>query len=136
LVQKGGGLGDLKGAYIFNHEFIIYATKGRHILNGKRENDVWEVKKDNVSSYLHPTQKPVELGEKIIRKSSDECGVVLIPFAGSGSECVAAINTGRQFIGIEREEKYVEIANKRIAEALERKTGGTSLFPRCVKEWR
>ena len=34
--KKGGGLGDLKGSYIYNHEFIIFATKGRHILNGKR----------------------------------------------------------------------------------------------------
>jgi DNA modification methylase len=95
--KRGGGLGDLKGAYMFNHEFIIYAVKGRHILNGKRLNDVWEIPKDNVNSYQHPTQKPLELSKRIIEKSSNENEIVLIPFAGSGSECVSATKLKRFF---------------------------------------
>ena len=75
---------------------------------------------------LHPTQKPVALFEYLIRTYTNEGEVVLDNCIGSGTTAVAAINTNRQFIGIEREAKYVEIANKRIAEALERKIGGTS----------
>jgi DNA modification methylase len=113
--KKGGGLGDLKGAYIFNHEFIIYAVKGRHILNGKRTNDVWEIAKDAPTEYVHPTQKPVELALKIIGKSSaNEGDVVLIPFVGSGNDCIASVRTNRKFIRFEREPEYIEIANKRL----------------------
>jgi len=75
---------------------------------------------------LHPTQKPVALFEYLIRTYTNEGEVVLDNCIGSGTTAVAAINTNRQFIGIEREAKYVEIANKRIAEALKRKIGGTS----------
>ncbi|UYL94019.1 DNA-methyltransferase [Geobacillus phage vB_GthS_PK3.6] len=74
----------------------------------------------------HPTQKPVALFEYLIRTYTNEGEVVLDNCIGSGTTAVAAINTNRQFIGIEREAKYVEIANKRIAEALKRKIGGTS----------
>lgn len=114
--KRGGGLGDLKGAYMFNHELIIYAVKGRHLLNGKRLNDVWEIPKDNVNKYLHPTQKPLDLSKRIIEKSTKENDVVLVPFVGSGSECVSAIELKRFFIGIEKEKEYVDIANKRIEE--------------------
>jgi len=80
----------------------------------------------NSTKRLHPTQKPVALFEYLIKTYTNEGEVVLDNCIGSGTTAVAAINTNRQFIGIEREAKYVEIANKRIAEALERKTGGTS----------
>lgn len=78
------------------------------------------------SKTVHPTQKPVALFEYLIRTYTNEGEVVLDNCIGSGTTAVAAINTGRQFIGIEREPEYVEIANKRIAEALKRKIGGTS----------
>ncbi|UYL93938.1 DNA-methyltransferase [Geobacillus phage vB_GthS_PK3.5] len=80
----------------------------------------------NSLNRLHETQKPVALFEWLIKTYTNEGEVVLDNCIGSGTTAVAAINTNRQFIGIEREAKYVEIANKRIAEALERKTGGTS----------
>jgi DNA modification methylase len=112
--KRGGGLGDLTGAYIFNHEFIIYAAKGRHSLNGKRVNDVWEVPKEPPASYLHPTQKPVKLDEIIVEKSSSPGDVVLVPFTGGGSECIAAAKLGRKFIGFETDPQYIEIANKRL----------------------
>jgi DNA modification methylase len=112
--KKGGGLGDLKGAYMFNHEFIIFAVKGRHFLNGKRTADVWEISKDAPSTYEHPTQKPVKLGETILGKSSERGDIVLIPFCGSGSECVAALSSGRDFLSFELEREYIEIANKRL----------------------
>lgn len=73
---------------------------------------------------LHPTQKPVALFEYLIRTYTNEGEVVLDNCIGSGTTAVAAINTGRQFIGIERKPEYVEIANRRIKEALAGKRTG------------
>lgn len=70
------------------------------------------------STKLHPTQKPVALFEYLIRTYTNPGEIVLDNCIGSGTTAVAAINTGRQFIGIEREHEYVEIANNRIAEAI------------------
>jgi DNA modification methylase len=69
---------------------------------------------------LHPTQKPVALAEYLIKTYTNENEVVLDNCIGSGTTAVAAINTNRQFIGIEREPEYVAIANKRIQEALDK----------------
>lgn len=72
-------------------------------------------KKERVN---HPTQKPLELCEKLIKASlnKEEETKVVIPFAGSGSECVAAKNLGVSFMGFELNEEYVEICNKRLEE--------------------
>ena len=67
---------------------------------------------------LHPTQKPVALMEYLIRTYTNEGDTVLDNTMGSGTTGVAAANTGRKFIGIERDEKYFAIAQKRIEEAL------------------
>ena len=66
----------------------------------------------------HPTQKPIELCEYLIKTYTNEGDTVLDNCIGSGTTAVACINTNRQFIGIEREPEYVQIANERIAEAL------------------
>lgn len=66
---------------------------------------------------LHPTAKPVAMMEYLIRTYSAEGEVVLDNTMGSGTTGVAAANTGRRFIGIERDPGYFEIAHKRIAEA-------------------
>lgn len=68
---------------------------------------------------VHPTQKPVALMEYLIRTYTNEGDVVLDFTMGSGTTGVAAMNTGRRFIGIERDEHYFEIACKRIEDALE-----------------
>lgn len=65
----------------------------------------------------HITPKPVDLLEYIVKTSSNEGDIVLDCFMGSGSTGVACLNTGRKFIGIEREEKYFEISKKRLEEA-------------------
>ena len=116
--KRGGGLGDLKKGYIYNHEFIIYCAEENHRLNGKRRNDVFEFAKDAPSTYVHPTQKPISLLKEIIERSSNEGGVVLDCFMGSGSTGVACVNTNRRFIGIELDEGYFNIAKKRIEEAV------------------
>jgi site-specific DNA-methyltransferase (adenine-specific) len=65
----------------------------------------------------HPTQKPTALLEYLIRTYTDEGQTVLDNTMGSGSTGVAAVNTGRNFIGIERDQNYYTIAAGRIAEA-------------------
>src|SRR5690625_5033496 len=66
---------------------------------------------------VHPTQKPVALFEYLIKTYTNKGEVVLDNVIGSGTTAVAAINTGRQFIGIEREEEYVNIARERVKQA-------------------
>lgn len=65
---------------------------------------------------LHPTQKPIRLMKWCIDKM-DEPKTILDPFMGSGTTGVAAVQMGRKFIGIEREERYFEIACRRIEDA-------------------
>lgn len=67
---------------------------------------------------LHPTQKPVALMEYLIRTYTNEGDTVLDNTMGSGTTGVAAVNTGRKFIGIERDDKYFAIAQKRIEDAM------------------
>jgi site-specific DNA-methyltransferase (adenine-specific) len=64
----------------------------------------------------HPTQKPIALCEKLLRscKQPNTEGYVLVPFAGSGSECVAAKNLGMSFVGIELNETYIKLINERL----------------------
>ena len=70
------------------------------------------------SEKVHPTQKPVELMRWCVEKvGSEEGGLVLDPFCGSGTTGVACMQTGRRFIGIEIDEGYAAIARRRIAEA-------------------
>ena len=68
---------------------------------------------------VHPTQKPVALMEYLIRTYTNPGDVVLDNTMGSGTTGVAAINTGRDFIGIEKDPGYFEIAERRIYEAYE-----------------
>lgn len=67
---------------------------------------------------FHPTQKPVALMEYLIRTYTNGGDTVLDNTMGSGTTGVAAVNTGRQFIGIERDDKYFAIAQKRIEDAM------------------
>ena len=66
------------------------------------------------SNKKHPTQKPVELLEYLIKTYTNEGEVVLDSTMGSGSTCVAAKNTNRKYIGIELDKDYFEIAKERV----------------------
>lgn len=154
VIEKGqiGGVGDLKGSFGNNSEWIIFCQKGRREFEktqlmknrkpaGKRcaregnpvqeyktrfpscwfgeeypkstYNASWQ-KKNNV---FHPTIKNAECLEWLIQISSKEGEMVLDHFMGSGSTGVACVDTNRNFIGIELDDKYFEIAKRRISEA-------------------
>ena len=72
----------------------------------------------NKSNRLHPTQKPVALFEYLIKTYTNENDLVLDNCAGSFTTAIACINTNRNYICIEKEEKYYEIGKKRIEERL------------------
>ena len=112
-VKNNWSAGDLKGAYAKQTEFILYAVKGRHVLNGARDTDTLYYNRVVGNMQLHQNQKPVDLCKYLINKSSNENDTVLDCFMGSGSTGVACLQTNRNFIGIELEEKYYNIAKKR-----------------------
>ena len=78
---------------------------------------ILEVHKKYKQKNVHPTQKPIELLEYLILTYSNEGDTILDNCMGSGSTGVACMNTGRKFIGIEKEETYFNIAESRIKEA-------------------
>ena len=73
----------------------------------------------NSLKRMHPTQKPLELFEYLIKTYTNEGETVLDNCIGSGTTAIAAINTKRNFIGFEKEEEYVNIANDRINKRME-----------------
>jgi len=94
---------------VINRDF----SKVFNLPEGKKyKSNVLEYKKDYTG--LHPTQKPVALIEDLIKTYTNEGGVVLDFTAGSFTTGVACQNTGRNFIGIEKDDKYFEIARERL----------------------
>jgi site-specific DNA-methyltransferase (adenine-specific) len=70
-----------------------------------------------VQDIGHPTPKPVRVNEWLIEKATNPGDTILDPFMGSGTTGVACVKLGRSFIGIEKEPRYFDIAQKRIAAA-------------------
>jgi site-specific DNA-methyltransferase (adenine-specific) len=110
--KNNTGMGDLKGSFAPKYEVILFATRGRVILNGTRDPDI--VKFKRTGNKFHPTEKPVDLLSYLIKKTTQEKATVFDPFMGSGSTGVACKRTGRNFIGIELDENYFNIAKERI----------------------
>ena len=86
---------------------------------GRLAGDVWRFptlagRRFRDEKVDHPTQKPLSISERIVRHFSNEGDTVLVPFAGSGSECLAAATLGRHFIAFELNPAYVEIAKARL----------------------
>lgn len=69
----------------------------------------------------HPTQKPLSISRRIIKHFSNENDLVVIPFSGSGSECVAAVLENRNYLGFELNSEYIAIANERIDKVIKEK---------------
>ena len=112
--------GDLEGDWACQTEYIPWATRGRHKLRGNRPPNLLHVRREVAATRIvdHPTQKPVDLMRQIILPSSDRDNIVLDPFMGSGTTLRAAKDLGRKAIGVEIEERYCEIAAKRMAQTV------------------
>lgn len=106
--KGGGGLGDLKGAFSTDYELALVWNRGAK-LQDKRIGSVWSVNKDNGASYVHPTQKPVELMEKGVYNCSKYGQIVMDLFLGSGSTLIACEKINRKCHGMELDEKYVDV---------------------------
>lgn len=107
--------------YVFNKpKKTIKGSKLQELKKDLREfTTIWDFDRPKQNYKLgHITPKPINLLEHIIKTSSNEGGVVLDCFMGSGSTGVACLNTNRRFIGIEKDDKYFEIAKERMAETL------------------
>jgi DNA modification methylase len=102
------------GAYFRKQtEFVIYGRKhGAAEFTSTSERDLVRMR-PTVGDKQHPAQKPVALLGKLLAPTSATC--VLDPFCGSGSTLIAARALGRKGIGIEIEERYCEIAAKRLS---------------------
>ena len=112
--KNNHGTGDLKGSYSPKYELILFGHKGRTLLRGKRIPDVIDCAKVPSKQLTHPTEKPKELLEIFIKQSSDEGGIIFDGFMGTGSCGMVTINLNRNFIGIELDENYFNIAKNRI----------------------
>ena len=104
------------GKYTFNYETM------KKLNGGKQMRSDWDLNiclgeervKDENGKSLHNTQKPMDLLRRVILASTKPGDIILDPFVGSGTTAAAAKELGRQFIGIDREESYVNAARKRV----------------------
>lgn len=112
------------------HEYILVFSKeafNRKRLPGKTSTitkeqfleftkSVWTFSAESARKIGHPAPFPIELPYRLIHLYTFKDEVVLDPFCGSGSACIAAIKAGRHYIGYDTEEEYVSLAEKRIRE--------------------
>lgn len=114
--NKGGR----KREYYFDYE---YSRNGDFSYDGlktpeKQMRTVWDISNNKEKFELmygkHPTQKPIRILKRMIKLASREGDIILTPFSGAGSECVAAKMTGRKYIGIELDNTYCKIATNRL----------------------
>jgi site-specific DNA-methyltransferase (adenine-specific) len=110
-------------------DVVFYAVKGKRAKHGKKVAEEGYKLNPNGGGFdvmvypqsrplLHRAQKPLELIMKLVYCSSNEGDVVLDPFLGSGTTAVACERLGRRWIGIELEERFCELAKKRLEEEL------------------
>lgn len=105
--------------YVTACEFAIWAVKGKGwTFNRQRstyENTIFQYPIVSAKNRIHTTQKPVELMRDLIMIHSNEGDIVLDPFIGSGTTAVAALETGRKYIGYEIDERYYTAAMERVS---------------------
>jgi site-specific DNA-methyltransferase (adenine-specific) len=111
------------------HEYVIVASKGSFRRSRQGEDtiskeqfleatvSVWDILPESARRVGHPAPFPVELPERLIQLYSFADDLVLDPFLGSGSTAVAAVQTGRHYVGYEVDPAYAELAERRIAAA-------------------
>lgn len=100
------------------HELIFYIN--RETYKYKKSDGITHyptvMKYKHDTNKLHGAQKPIKLIEDLINGFSGKSNIILDPFIGSGTTAIACLKTNRNFIGIELEPKYIDIANNRIDE--------------------
>jgi DNA modification methylase len=110
--------GDLDGNLGGQHEVAVFAVKGAWKRHGPRETNLWlEGHLFTRTRRDHPTQKPLPLMKRAVELACPRDGLVLDPFAGSGTTLVAARKSGRRAIGIEDDARYIPIINRRLRDA-------------------
>lgn len=132
--------GGKKRSYYFDYEYSKTGEFPGDTLKsfGKQMRTVWDLSNNKRPEELkygkHPTQKPVKILTRMIRLSSHPGDLVLAPFSGAGSECVAARMTGRHYIGMEIEEKYCNISEQRLAHTEWNESEQMNLFQALKEE--
>lgn len=112
--------------YQINWENIKIPTKCNDKRWNKEKNpsNVWMIPRlqgNSKERVGHPSQKPLAIRDRIIKASSKENDLICIPFVGSGSEIISAINNNRNYIGFELEKKYFDLAVNRINDLTKKK---------------
>jgi len=108
---------DFIGGWNYSYEYFAELfNKSIRTFNSKGITDVFRYRENtkDMSSTNHPTQKPIELTKMFIEMTTNQNDNIVIPFAGSGTECLGAKELNRKFIGIEKEVKYYELAVARV----------------------
>lgn len=115
LIWVKNGFVMKQNGYHNQFEIIFHGYKqgsGALWYGGRTENeasDVWQIKRDASSTYLHPTQKPIDLPARAIKNSSKNGALLFEPFTGSGSTMVAAHQLKRKCYGMELDPKYCQV---------------------------
>jgi DNA modification methylase len=113
IVWDKGHFG-LGNGFRSQHELICHASKGTPVIHDKGCGNVLHAAREQPID--HPSPKPIELMQRLIQVVTPEGGTVLDPFMGSGTTLRAAKDLGHKAIGIEMEERYCEIAAKRLGQ--------------------
>lgn len=115
--HKPNGMCISQYEYYRTIEYIWYVREKGAIFNKEVKRDPYYRQTLNQSSelhHLHPTVKPLNLIKKFIEVSSNPGDLIFDPFVGSGTTAVACQQLGRRFIGFEKEQKYIEVCQKRL----------------------
>lgn len=117
------------------HEYLLVFAKQGFSRPDKGESDIsseefmestlsiWQVQPESAKKVGHPAPFPVELAKRVIKLYSYVDDVILDPFMGSGTTCVAAKENGRHYVGFDISPEYCQIAKERIAKVVARETG-------------
>jgi len=108
-------------AYMSDNRYKDMDARRAHLEKGKFATNILRVpslKGNSKEKCGHPSQKPIDLIEKLIACSTDAGDLVLDPFLGSGTTAAAAQRLGRKWIGIEKDSNYIQIATERLNSTL------------------
>ena len=120
--HKTNALPTYSNKYLSDTEYLLYFRKGKGKCFPQNYDDaktyyIAPINHKDKKKFNHPTIKPLDITEKIIRNSTKEGQTILDPFMGSGTTGVACISEKRNFIGMELNEEYFNIAKERIENA-------------------